>query len=243
MRACTFAVFAPVCLISFSTPLRAASLQVAPVSIEVPAPAAAAIIKLRNEGKSPLNAQIRVFRWVQKNGQDRLEATDNLVASPPIATLAPNADYTVRLVRVRKQPVSSGESYRLLVDELPDPATRRNRVVTFLVRYSIPVFFYPSDAAEAKITWSVERQHGRIYVSAKNFGDRHVRVSALKLRDGHGTTMSFGAGLAGYALGHSEMRWTAPADARQFTIDNSVVISAQGDSGSINATTSVQPAR
>jgi fimbrial chaperone protein len=68
MRVRTFTALATAFLLSLSTSPRAASLQVSPVSVEVPAPGAAATITLRNEGSNPLNAQIRVFRWSQVNG-------------------------------------------------------------------------------------------------------------------------------------------------------------------------------
>jgi fimbrial chaperone protein len=220
---------------------RAASLQVAPVSIEVQAPSAAATFQLRNVGTSPLNAQIRVFRWVQTNGQEKLEPTSDVVVSPPITSLAPNTDYTVRLVRVSAQPVSNGESYRLLVDELPDPANQRNRAVNLVLRYSIPVFFYSRDTTDAQLVWSIEQRSGHVYVSAANNGDRHVRVSALKLQDVSGTTVPFSSGLTGYVLGHSIMRWAAPGKTHQFPTGNSVVISAQGDRGPIHAMSTAQP--
>ena len=67
---------------------QAGSLQVAPVSIEAVAPAAAATISLRNKSTAPLNAQIRVFRWAQEGGEEKLIPSDAIVASPPMATLA-----------------------------------------------------------------------------------------------------------------------------------------------------------
>jgi fimbrial chaperone protein len=243
MCARPLAAFATALFMSAPTLLQAASLQVSPVGVEVQAPGAAATITLRNEGATALNAQIRVFRWVQLAGEEKLEPTDDVVASPPITTLAPSADYTVRIVRVTKEPLSAAEGYRLLVDELPDSAARRNRVVTLVLRYSIPVFFYPRDAAEAKLAWSVEQRSGRVYVSATNDGDRHVRISALKLRDDGGTVASFGSGLIGYVLGRSTMRWTAAASTNQSRIGRSIVISAQGDFGPINASPSEQPIR
>ncbi len=215
----------------------------APVSIEVPAPGAAATLQLRNVGTAPLNAQIRVFRWVQKNGQEKLEPTDDVVASPPITSLAPKTDYTVRLIRVTKQPITGGESYRLFVDELPDPASRRNGAVTLVLRYSIPVFFYPREATDAKLVWSVEQRGGRVYVSAANHSDRHARISALKLQDSSGATVNFGNGLTGYVLGRSVMRWVAPGKAQKLVASSSIAIFAQSDRGPIHATPSLQPAR
>jgi fimbrial chaperone protein len=225
------------------SPSTAASLQVAPVSIEVPAPGAAATIKLRNEGTTVLNAQIRVFRWSQTNGEEKLEPTDDVVASPPLAALAPQTEYTVRVVRVTKRPVAGGETYRLLVDELPDPKLQRNRMVTLVLRYSIPVFFYSREAAAAKLAWAIERRDGRVYVTATNSGDRHVRISALKIKDASGATISFGDGLTGYVLGRSSMRWVAPGQAHRLGAGSSVVISAQSDYGPISATSPVQAAR
>jgi len=243
MRAHTFAALVTAFLVSFSATPQAASLQVSPVSVEVPAPGAAATITLRNDGGEPLNAQIRVFRWFQVNGEEKLEPTNDVVASPPTASLAPRTDYTVRLVRVSKRPVSQGETYRLFVDELPNPKTRRNQVITLVMRYSIPVFFYPPDVAKPQLAWSVEQRGGRVYVSATNGGDRHVRISALKLRDGNGTTAAFGNGLTGYVLGRSTMRWEAPGNTPRLGIGTSVVITAQSDYGPIDASPSAPPAR
>ena len=153
---------------------QAASLQVAPVSIEAVAPAAAATISLRNKSTAPLNAQIRVFRWAQEGGEEKLIPSDAVVASPPMATLAPGAEYTVRLVRLSKEPVQGEESYRLLVDELPAAGTEQNKSVKLVIRYSIPVFFSSNDSAAAKLTWSIEGRGGRGYLVAANAGDRHA---------------------------------------------------------------------
>jgi fimbrial chaperone protein len=223
--------------------LQAGSLQVSPVSIELQAPAAVATITLRNEGTNSLDAQIRVFRWSQVNGEDRLEPTDDVVASPPMVTLSPRVDYTVRLVRVTKRPVQTGESYRLLVDELPNPAHRRNRTVALVLRYSIPVFFYQQNAAKPTLAWGLERRDAETYVWAENRGDRHLRISAVKLRDASGGGVSFGDGLAGYVLGRSTKRWLVPGNAHRLVSSGSVVISAQGDHGPIHVAPSLQPLR
>jgi fimbrial chaperone protein len=218
-----------------TTLAQAASLQVAPVGIEVAAPGTAAIVKLRNEGTTAINAQIRAFRWVQVDGQERLEPTDDLVASPPMAHLGPGAEYTVRLVRVSKQAVAAEESYRLLIDELPDQKAQGNRVINLILRYSIPVFFFRPDAGPARLKWSVDQRDGKVRISAANEGDRHVRLAGLNIRDRNGTSISFGSGLTGYVLGHSGMHWAAPVAPRKLAVDASIVISAIGDAGPIHA--------
>jgi fimbrial chaperone protein len=233
MRMSSVAASAAFTALTATDPSWAASLQVSPVRVEIASPGAATTVKLRNEGATPLNAQVRVFRWSQVNGEDKLEPTTDVVASPPLATLAPKSDYTVRLVRVSKTPVAKEETYRLFIDELPDAAGQRNRTVNLVLRYSIPVFFYHSDVAPPKLAWSVDHSGGKLSVVAKNSGDRHMRISALKLRDASGATVSFGNGLTGYVLGGSSMRWAAPPGSR-LTAGNPIVVSAQGDLGPIN---------
>jgi fimbrial chaperone protein len=143
---------------------------------------------------------------------------------------------------VTKEPITQPENYRLLVDELPDPKAQRSRVVTFVLRYSIPVFFYPSNAEGAKLVWSIEQNKGKIYVTATNSGDRHARISALKLHEGN-EVIAFGSGLTGYVLGRSTMRWAAPGKTHRLNTSNSVAISAQSDHGPINASLPAQTTR
>ncbi len=125
----------------------ASSLQVAPVSIEMVAPSAASALTLKNSGADPIKAQIRVFRWSQVNGEDKMEPVTDIVASPPMATVMPNKNFIVRLVRLSKQPVAAEENYRIIVDELPDNSKGTPaRGVAMAFRYSIPVFVMPQKA-------------------------------------------------------------------------------------------------
>ena len=226
-------------LLGASNLARAGSLQVEPVLVDVIAPGAASTVTLRNEGATPINAQIRVFRWSLVDGQEKLEPTDDVVASPPAVTLAPNGQYIARIVRVSKRPVTGEESYRLFVDQLPDLAQQKNGAVNLLVRYSIPVFFGASDKKSPTVAWSLAVKGDKVVLTAHNNGDRRLRISALNLRDSNGRSISFGNGLAGYALGQSTKSWTAPGSARGFATNGSASISAQSDNGPIQAVASV----
>ena len=216
-------------------PAHAGSLQVEPVLVDVTAPGAASTVTLRNEGAAPIDAQIRVFRWSLVDGQEKLEPTDDVVASPPSVTLTPKGQYITRIVRVSKQPVVGEESYRLLVDQLPDLSQQKNGAVNLLVRYSIPVFFGASNKKNPTVAWSVAVKGDKVTLMAHNNGDRRLRISALTLRDASGHNISFGAGLAGYALGQSTKTWTVPG--RGFAGPAS--ISAQSDGGPIQAVASI----
>ena len=85
------------------------------------------------------------MRWSQVDGKELLEATDDVVASPPFATLASNTSYTVRIVRQSAAPVLKEENYRLLIDQLPDEQSSKKNVIGIAIRYSLPIFVRPAN--------------------------------------------------------------------------------------------------
>jgi fimbrial chaperone protein len=237
MRSTITAVFAAVVACAASSPASAGSLQVEPVLVDITAPGAASTVTLRNEGTTPIDAQIRVFKWSIVNGKEQLDPTDDVVASPPSVTLTPKGQYITRIVRTSKQPVVGEESYRLLVDQLPDLSQQRNGAVNLMVRYSIPVFFGAPNKKNPTVAWSIATSGDKVTLTARNDGERRLRISALSLRDASGKSLSFGNGLAGYALGQSAVSWTVPR--RGFTANGSVAVTAQSDGGPIQAVASI----
>jgi fimbrial chaperone protein len=222
-----------ICLLIGPAVAVAASLQVAPVTLEFPPNAKASQVTLQNLGTTPINAQIRVFRWTQKDGEEQLTPSTDVVASPPAASLAAGQNYIVRVVRVATKPVDSEESYRLLVDELPQPTDDVNTKVNFIVRYSIPIFFIQTNS-NPQLVWSADLTKDGLRLAVRNDGTRHIRISALKVEDLSGHSVSYGQGLVGYVLPHSTMRWTAPA--KDIGAGNALKITAQGNNGPLSAT-------
>jgi fimbrial chaperone protein len=215
---------------------------VAPVTIELPATAKAASLTLRDLGDAPINAQIRVYRWSQKNGEEQLTPTTDLVASPPAARLGAGQDQVVRVVRVTDKPVEGEETYRLLIDELPQRSDSAGARINFVVRYSIPIFFAQPDA-NPLLTWNLSTSNGKLVVSVENVGSRHVRISGLKLQTPSGSSVSFGEGLVGYVLPHSTMSWTAPPQSTEgMSPGMAIRITAQGNNNQISAMATLQSA-
>jgi fimbrial chaperone protein len=236
MRSIATALFASLVACAASAPAGAGSLQVEPVLVDITAPGAASTVTLRNEGTTPIDAQIRVFKWAIVNGKEQLTPTDDVVASPPSVTMTPKGQYVARIVRTSKQPVVGEESYRLLVDQLPDLSQQKNGAVNLMVRYSIPVFFGAPNKKNPTVAWSVAASGDKITLTARNSGDRRLRISALSLHDGSGKSLSFGNGLAGYALGQSAISWTIPRHG--FTPTGSISVKGQSDGGPIQAVAS-----
>jgi|SRR5450631_1432236 fimbrial chaperone protein len=221
----------------------AAQLRVEPILLEMNAPAASGTLMLHNDGDTEIAVQTRVLRWSQADGKETLETTTDVVASPPIARLTPGGDYVVRVVRVSKQPVQGEESYRVIVDQLPNFRLRKDRVVNLLIRQSIPVFFRNPQLSAPSVVWSFNNRDGKLFVLASNSGDERLRIASLRLRDAAGLTVFFGNGLVGYVLGRSSMSWIVPSPQSNFGLSGSASITAQSDKGPINAVAQISDRR
>jgi fimbrial chaperone protein len=217
-------------LFGLSLPSQSASLRVAPVVIDLSAPAATSNIRLWNDASKAINVQVRIFRWTQKDGKDVFLPAENVVASPPITQLKPGGENVVRIVRTSKVPVRGEESYRLLVDELP-PSGKQVATVLMVVRHSIPVFFAESAASSPTINWSIRSAPGGYEVSAENRGDRRFKLADLKIISGS-TAVARRDGLVGYVLGRSTATWFVPASSKG---GGSLTIRGQNEGGSFDA--------
>lgn len=215
----------------FASNGQAAFLQVSPISLDLAAPARTATLTLRNEGDTPTNVQIRAYKWTQNAGVDQLTPAVDVVISPPATKLQPGKAYTIRVVHLNPPLQINEESYRLHIDELPDINVRRpNTSVNFVSRYSIPVFFSTSSAV-ANVSWSLQHNGKQLTLEATNNGTRHAKIANLKVAT-NSAHVSFGAGLNGYVLPGSTMRWTAPAGT--IKAGAHVNITAKGDDYAVN---------
>jgi fimbrial chaperone protein len=209
---------------------QASTLRVSPVGLDLPVGQNATTLSLFNDDVSPLNVQIRVFRWKQVDGKDVLEPATDVVASPPIAKVAAGAQRTVRVVRLDAKLPDKQESYRLIVDELPPPLSDGGRQVTLLMRHSIPLFFAAS-TDKAKMTWTLTRSQDVQTLTASNAGGHHLRLSNVRIVDGAGAVLVERKGLIGYALPGATMSWPTGA----FAPSAGLRLIADTDAGPIDA--------
>nr|WP_239005987.1 molecular chaperone [Burkholderia territorii] len=205
---------AALCVASASAAACAATLQITPVTIELPPSAAAATMTLSNPGGQPIYGQVRAYRWTQENGDDVMTPTDALAASPPLLQIGASAEQLIRLVRTARGAPVAEESYRVLIDELPAPGTPVENGITIRLRYSVPVFVEPAGTPQTpRLEWRVERDGSGTRLAVENRGGRRAQISAVSLVDAHGAVHDITRGLLGYALAGSTRRWPLKLDA------------------------------
>lgn len=208
------------CAASSGYAAQAATVVLWPVNPTIAANQQASALWLENRGDTPVTLQVRAFGWTQAAGSDRYDDQDEVVSSPPIATVAPGKRQLVRIIR-RDGSAQKGErSYRLLIDQLPPPPAERtdkepSAHLSIQMRYSIPLFTY-GEQSPAEIASSLSARvvlvDGRRFVEIRNAGAKHARLVNLRLVNG-AQHFEVTTGLVGYVLPGAAMRWPLPSDA------------------------------
>ncbi|QWZ58916.1 fimbria/pilus periplasmic chaperone [Acinetobacter pittii] len=171
-------------LLSLSSTLSAATIRISPVNVEILSNQSASSISLFNQSNESTDLQIRVFEWVQKNGQDELIPTDEIAISPPFLKLKPNDSYNLRVVRINPSAIAGEKTYRIIIDELPKPVDSRKAAqgVNVLLRSSLPVFVVNKDAI-TKLNWKIDSNQKAPSLNISNIGNRHALLNNLTLVD------------------------------------------------------------
>jgi fimbrial chaperone protein len=194
---------------------QAAALRISPIGVEMTDAEKATSISLKNTDIKPVALQVRVFKWTQAGGEDKLEPTTEVIVSPPATTVPAGATYTIRVARPSVAPVTRELAYRVFIDELPPPIDPENpaKGVSMVLRTSMPIFV-AREKAKPQLSWRVRPVKDGIEVGVANAGDRNVKITNLTLKDASGKEIATGAGLNGYVLAGTDRTFTLTASSK-----------------------------
>lgn len=191
----------------------AASLQVYPVTLTYCNGEVARPLYLKNTGTESIGTQMRLYLWTQENHLERFTPTQDLISSPPVASIPANKQQLVRIVALNKD-TSREKAYRLIVDELPGlQSDLKNNQVKFLLRYSIPVFIScdKNQPQTNKILASVIKNKAKNQLVVRNLDAHAIKLSSVTVKTAK-TMIPITQGLLGYVLSNSEMSWEIPGN-------------------------------
>lgn len=216
-----------------ATSAHPAGLQIAPVSLTIKG--LADTLWLSNTASTPMNAQVRVYRWTQQGEQNREDGTAVVLASPPIIRIAPAAKQAIRVVRTQAATAATPceETYRLRIDEILDPVAQQTGL-RYRLSYSVPIFFVRPQCIKEQpaLTWSLDRAGAVPRLVVRNAGLRHARLSALSTLDSNGKHYPINPGLVGYVLPGATMafplRKGGSGTAAMATVAKSIEVTVNG---------------
>jgi fimbrial chaperone protein len=216
--------------------VSAQSLTVLPVTIQLTPGRMATALTVINQGEGETSVQVRAFAWNQPDGNDQLTSSNEVLASPPLATIAPGATQIVRLV-LRRPPQGHEATYRVLLDQIPPPAAPGT--VRIALRLSIPVFAEPAIRVAPHVQFHIERDAGQAWLVAFNDGGRHETIRDIALTTSEGSGLQTEANVSPYVLAGATRRWRIIAQAHLPVPGGTVRLTAHADTGVVNQPVSV----
>lgn len=233
--------------ITFIFPLfvKASSLGVWPINPRIDSPASATLVWVKNNNKSePVVLQARIFLWRQEDNNDITEAQDELVVSPPIIEVKPDAQQIFRVMNRKGiiQDVTVEKSYRLLIDEVPKEGENQGSTLRFQMRYSLPLFVgTPKGSATTEQPEHPKKMaqglHYRIIqeptpvIEIINQSPLHTRLSNLAVNKAEAIEkyFPFNKGLLGYVLPNSMKRWPLNSEQLAALTEQNIAITFEQD--------------
>lgn len=199
-------------LLLLARPAVPADWRVSPIRLDLGADARTGIIKVINEKDVKFLVQVKAMEWSQDpEGKDQYRDTGDIVFFPRIIPFEKDEERTIRAGI--KGPVAGTEkSYRLFVEELPEPRTSTGANVAVALRVGIPIFVRPSKEAPAGDIGKIGMSKGVVEARVRNTGNVHFVIRSVAIKGkARGGEELFAKELAGwYLLPGASRAYTAP---------------------------------
>jgi fimbrial chaperone protein len=204
-------------LLCTALPLAAAagSLRVGPTRLDLSAQHPVAVLEVENTGDSPTLAQVDALTWTQNAGEEVLEPSPDLIATPLVINLAPGETQKVRVGLRELGSDRTERSYRVIVGEVT-PTFVASAGLRFAVRISVPVFAStraPQSAGtrdSTPLTWRLRPDvQGCARLEVANDSDRHEHVIHAELIGADGQLL-WSSGGPDYVLARAQRSLPSP---------------------------------
>ena len=218
-----------------AAPANASTFNISPIRAQLSAGHPTEALTIVNAEDNPVVVQVRVVSWSQKSGEEELNETHDLLATPPVLQMPANGQQVIR-VALRRAPDPTQElTYRVILQEVPQAAPKDFIGLRVALRLSIPVFVAPAQGkASPQVAWESHwLPNGQLELAAVNNGSGHLQITDFEAQC-PGSLMPLRGVTSKYVLPGSRMSWTLtpPADA---TRQGAIPIRGHSDQGDFSA--------
>jgi fimbrial chaperone protein len=157
------------------------TFTVNPIRIQLSSSRPNATLQVTNHDDHDVTLQVHIVAWSQDSQKDIYADSDDVVLNPPIATVGARATQIIRL-GLRRPVAGQERTYRLILEEVPQPPSPDFRGVQTLLKISIPIFAVPKTATAPKLEWQAVKTNGsRLRLIAVNRGQAHAQIKSLQV--------------------------------------------------------------
>src|SRR4030042_4413119 len=132
-------------LLSFFIPhiTYSGEFRVSPIRLDLDRGAKSGVITIINEGEEKLHVQMKAFEWAQDaEGKDQYVETNDIIFFPRIMTLEKKEERILR-AGIRIPATTKEKTYRLFIEEIPEPKKGEGVNVSIAIRFGVPIFVKP----------------------------------------------------------------------------------------------------
>lgn len=156
--------------------------RVTPIRMELDKNAKSGVVTIANEGTDKLNVQLKAMEWTQDaEGKDVYTETEDLIFFPKIMTIDPHEDRIVR-AGIKVPAVAREKTYRLFVEEIPEPKKSEGVNVAIAIRFGVPIFVRPVKSDAKGEVHNIGLAKGVASVTVRNTGNVHFMINTVSVR-------------------------------------------------------------
>lgn len=168
----------------------ASTFHVSPVRVDVGGISRSGVVTIRNESSTDsVVIHASTFKWSQIDGENVNTPTTDLIVNPPIFTLKPGGQQTIRVGPKDLRLATSSDTeltYRLLLAEVPQSLPNGMQGIAVALNLSVPVYFEPRamaiDNTAPKVTLK-RNDKDNLVAQISNDGTKSIKISSIQLVD------------------------------------------------------------
>ncbi len=168
----------------FFNPLLALSgeFRVTPIRLDFDRGTKSGVVTIVNEGSDKLNVQMKAFEWTQNaEGKDQYTETNDLIFFPRIMSLEKGEEKILR-AGIRIPATTKEKTYRLFIEEIPEPKKAEGVNVAIAIRFGIPIFAKPLKEEVKGEIQKIELSKGTLNIGLKNSGNVHFIIQSIEIK-------------------------------------------------------------
>jgi len=178
--ACGVLAFLP----AFLSPrvVRAGEWRVTPIHLDLGRDAKSGAVTILNESEERLQLQMAAFEWTQDGaGKDRYEETGDILFFPRIMIFDRKGEKILR-AGIKGPPAAKEKTYRLFVQEIPEPKQAEGAQVAIAIRFGLPIFVKPAKEDPRGEVAGISMAGGVVSAVARNSGNVHLLMRTVIVR-------------------------------------------------------------
>jgi fimbrial chaperone protein len=156
--------------------------KVSPIRIDLDKNTKSGVVNIVNEGTERLTVQMKAMEWTQNaEGKDVYTETEDLIFFPKVMTIDPKEDRILR-AGIKIPAVAKEKTYRLFVEEIPEPKKSEGMNVAIAIRFGVPIFVKPLKAEPKGEIQKIELLKGLVSATVKNTGIIHFMINTVSIK-------------------------------------------------------------